>query len=451
MDTQNYISLGRPARGGGFPPRGRGYRRGGPGRRPLATGPPPPPPQTPEERIRTLLIRACDKYVIGPGSAGDTNTNNSNDNNGVDPQLEVTEGDTLASSLRAIAGFIKRDTKTHTAQIPETLLECVKALPAKIPLYAALVGLLNDPEITGTLAGKLSEAISRLSDGSVSTSSDVRGFKLVLRFAVALCECNVLTVRSLCAVLDALAGLIGASSHDGARTDTCAYQLAMALAYAGAPLSKDSAGEGPEALKRCVDVLGKYVAARPAGPDDATAKICLSPWKEFSQPRQRDDGLTTVYNALRDGCWTLHCGFSVTADLADSLKEVVPVDLPAVSLQLPQEAADVPFEQAPFFLYDEESMHELSALDAVVLRDLYVDVMTLFQDIPKEAVGCLVHIPTPESAPCALYEAVLSQLLMLPTPPARIVYYQLLLVYLCKVDKKYVAQVTTSSSSKMCQ
>lgn len=438
MDSQNYISLNRSRGGGrGFPPRGRGARRGVPPRRPIT------PQLTPEERIRAMLIRACDKHVIGP---------NNEDEDAFDVHDDF-RNESIPANIQSIANFIKRDTRTHTAQLPATLVECVKALPAKVPLYAALIAMLNEPEIATQVAQKVSDEI-----GTLSSGSDSRSLKLLLRFAVFLCRHGVLTVHSLCALLSSLLGFV--TEYDGAKSDFYAYQLCMALAYAGYPLNRSE--EGNNTVKKCMDALEKYFGMRA---EDSTnvGKAWLSPWKEFSQERQKEnDELTIAYNALKEGNWELHCGFMLKDDEISVTKSNAPsseggddnaattpvvkaIDLPQVTFQTLNDGVELPFSQTPFFLYEdgdeEESMHELTSLDAVVLRDLYVDVMTLFQGIPKEAVGCLVHIPTPETAPCALYEAVLGQLFTLPNPPARIVYYQLLLVYLCKVDKKYIAQV----------
>lgn len=443
MDGQGYIPFSRPRGGHGFPPRGRGVRRGIPGRRPMPPSQQQQPQLTAEERIRALLIRACDKHVIGP---------NNEDENSFDVHDDF-RNETIQENLQSIATFIKRDTKTHTAQIPSTLIDCVKALPAKVPLYAALVAMINEPEITALVAQKTSDEI-----GAFSSGSDARSLKLLLRFAVFLARYGVLTHHSLCALLDTLSGFI--ATYDGPKSDFYAYQLCMALVYAGHPLS--SSDEGSSTVKRCMDALEGYVAMR-AEDDTAVTKAWLSPWKEVSQEHQKEtDELTNVYNALKEGNWEVHCGFMLKDDEVKAVKSgnssednggngeesagqsVGAMDLPQVTFQTLNDGVEAPFSQVPFFLYEVEeveSMREVTVLDAVVLRDLYVDVMTLFQGIPKEAVGCLVHIPTPETAPCALYEAVFSQLFTLPNPPARIVYYQLLLVYLCKVDKKYIAQV----------
>lgn len=442
MDSQSYNSYGRPHGGYSIQPRGRGARRPPPGRRQI---PPPQPQLTPEERIRALIIRACDKNVIGP---------NNEDENSFDVH-DDSKNETIQENLQSIAMFIKRDTKTHTAQLPSTLIDCIKALPAKVPLYAALVAMINEPEITTLVAQKTSDEI-----GTFSSGSDARTLKLLLRFAVFLTRYGVLTHHSLCTLLDTLSGFI--ASYDGSKTDFYAYQLCMMLAYAGRPLN--SSEEGNSTVKRCMEALEGYVGMR-ADDDTTAAKAWLSPWKEFAQEHQKEnDELMDAYNALKEGNWEVHCGFMLKDDEVKAVKSsasseengenseesavqgIKAIDLPQVTFQTLNDGVEVPFSQVPFFLYEVEeveSMRELTSLDAVVLRDLYVDVMTLFQGIPKEAVGCLVHIPTPETAPCALYEAVFSQLFTLPNPPTRIVYYQLLLVYLCKVDKKYIAQVNT--------
>ncbi|XP_061349949.1 nuclear cap-binding protein subunit 1 [Gastrolobium bilobum] len=83
-------------------------------------------------------------------------------------------------------------------------------------------------------------------------------------------------------------------------------------------------------------------------------------------------------------------------------------------------------------IFPSSKTEDLQPIDRFVMEEYLLDVLLFFNGCRKECASFMVGLPVPFRYEYLMAETIFSQLLMLPNPPFRPVYYTLVIIDLCK-------------------
>eukprot|EP00743_Colponemidia_sp_Colp-15_P004499 GILK01004851.1.p1 GENE.GILK01004851.1~~GILK01004851.1.p1 ORF type:complete len:767 (+),score=142.34 GILK01004851.1:106-2301(+) len=336
--------------------------------------------------------------------------------------LLVTVGDgqvnpaSLVGNLEKLASAVELDIASHRGLIFDTIIACAAALPVKAAVYASLVGLMNLQ--SGDSGLEIAERTIKGINAALS-AGDFMSCKLLVRFAGELVNAHVVSSTSFVALLEDLLGLVEACM------DVCGDHILITV-LASLPFVGESLQEQqPDALTAILNTCEKYVFERSSGYKDAikvfkdsVAKDLVEQWWE-----------ATIQ--LRSGSWQCRCSLKPYRLLKAKLSSSSAHELPA--LLADTQKVLHPY-QAPlaFRLFDESVHGELTILDRAVLSDLIVDLLLGFKDVRKDAIKHILALPSPIRFPHLAVEVIVGELLRLPQPAVKRVFYAVTLIDMCR-------------------
>ncbi|QCD96897.1 nuclear cap-binding protein subunit 1 [Vigna unguiculata] len=303
-------------------------------------------------------------------------------------------------------GALRRELDHSQTDVLEFLLTCAEHLPHKIPLYGTLIGLINlENEDFGK---QLVEKTKTMFQDALDTGN-CNGVRVLMRLLTVMMCSKVLQPSSLVAVFETFLSS-AATTVDEEKGNplwqpcadfyiTC---ILSCLPWGGAELTEDFL----EDLWDRIQVLS------------------LNGWKVESVPRP-------------------HLSFEAQL-VAGKSHEFGPISCPSlpkppsvpsgVSTGKQKHEAELKYPQRIHRLniFPPSKHEDIQPIDRFVMEEYLLDVLLFFNGCRKECASFMVGLPVSFRYEYLMAETIFSQLLMLPQPPFRPVYYTLVIIDLCK-------------------
>ncbi|KAJ3431838.1 cap binding protein [Anaeramoeba flamelloides] len=218
---------------------------------------------------------------------------------------------------------IKEELLYFQNEIVDSLIDCATFLPHKQPIYATLIGLLNNEDY---LIGKriVEQVVEKLEEYLLSM--EFHKSNVILRFLGELVGTSVLNPDSYLKLLKRLVLIKDAEYAPRSKKDTYCYLVLCSLLYNGIFLK-----DRDEILREILDNLGQYLHYR----DKAYSKF-LSSWRDENLPEDELTYLLQVVEELSNKDWdnprliTSYSSFFRTIFNINELHEIenfkIPVD-----------------------------------------------------------------------------------------------------------------------------
>eukprot|EP00899_Mesostigma_viride_P028317 jgi/Mesvir1/8670/Mv02610-RA.1 len=429
----------------------RGGGRGGGGRRRTSAGDIEGGPQrrrpdggsTFEEKLPTFVVRLGDQATSG-GAA-------------VEEQLE------------GLCRALRRDSAVCTPQLVETILDCVTELPTKTPIYGTLVGLINldNYGFVNTIVLRTAEAFQ-----AALNAGHQRRVRLLLRFITQLAHSCVVEMEAVVALVKQL--MHAAHQTLELHSDAVMWQLQAdfyVLCVVGLlPWAAAEMGEQmPTEFAAIWSSLETYMSRRRVLTYPALVVVKLEDAGASSNNQDYLSDLWVRAQAFKKrGDWILssvprvHLAFSEKFETS-AKHALPPTVVPFGALppdSYPPEArlpsataggdADMPaaldatatnirlfelYGMRPMFRIMPVDMTEqgFEPIERFIVEDYISDVLDTYNGSRKECVNALVSLPFPHRYEFLLSECLYGEMLRLPSPAFKPVYYTVILVEICKV------------------
>ncbi|KAG2230494.1 hypothetical protein INT48_009869 [Thamnidium elegans] len=434
--------------GGGAGPnrnnRDRRYNNGGSSsggyqRRPYDRPPPSEPKEDEQEdiedRLKGLIIKIGDKI------SGDLQTN-----------------------LTKMKNILDNDYSKYPETVQDTLKACVTELPAKAPVYGTLIGLLNVS--SHDIVSKLMSGFNQHLEKSIVHSKWFE-LKQFLRFYGELVNANVILPSVYCGLLNDLLNTLDEPTQLRQRLDCIVYVVLATLPWCGKELSKRS----PEELDQILKKIEIYMHRR----GDVPVLSILKQYNGVKYDTEKEDVLAHIWNLvdeLRGNEWSVALIPKPYEWYDSEFTGALQHDLPR--FKVPNHTDSIVYiapNPTMKILIDENgdslpSIPNHNSIEYFILQETMSDTMELFEVNRKDCARYLLGIansfepnffrppPPPPSSSSSdspdrqqpeehsnkwnlsdlLVEAIFSQMLRLPTPPVRQVFYSCVFIELCRAE-----------------
>lgn len=409
---------------------GGGYQR-----RPYDRPPPEAKDDEPEDiesRLKSLIIKIGDK---------------------VSPELQ--------NNLKKMQNILDNDYSKFPDTVQNTLKACVTELPAKAPVYGTLIGLLNTSS---------HDVVSQLMTGfnkSLETAIlNAKWFELkqFLRFYSELVNSNVILPSSYCGLLNDLLTVLDHPNQLRQRLDCIVYVVLATLPWCGKELSERNPAELDQILKK----IEIYMQRR----GNVPVLNILKQYNGVKYDARNEDVLAHIWNLieeLKSKSWDLPLIPKLYQWFDQEFTGALQHELP--KFNVPQHTDEMTYitpQPTMRILIDEDgaSLPVIPSHDSIeyfILQETISDTMELFEVNRKDCAKYLLGIansfqskffkttPPPSSSDDRdmdiveeeanrwnlsdlLMEATFSQMLRLPTPPVRQVFYSCVFIELCRAE-----------------
>ena len=330
---------------------------------------------------------------------------------------------TVERNLTLLSNALIAELPTHRSFILSTLLHCVKALPAKHNIFAAVTAL-----VTLSSPGFAADALSLLSTAllhALSMGQHDEG-RLLVRFLACLSHVRVVESASVYAVLAQVAAWVDGATESVFR-DYYLHSLVSLLPWIGVEEA------GSELFNGLVTEVAGLMDKRPPP----------TPLVRVFQSDDSEDLLAAYWAAVhaahvRGGevAWRTELIMRPHVKHATAFAALEPLPF-AIDLPLPPSSVPPPALPPLLHLFPEHPLSPSlspSSLSHYVAHTLLMDVLTIFEAIHREATKQLLLLPTGDDYSAILVSLLFSSLFTLPCPPTRPVYYAAIIIDLFKAE-----------------
>ncbi|KAG9143898.1 hypothetical protein Leryth_016096 [Lithospermum erythrorhizon] len=353
--------------------------------------------------------------------------------------------------LETCFGVVRRELEHSSDDILPFLLQCAKELPHKIPLYGTLVGLLNleNEEFVREVVEKTQ---TNLQDALFTGSCNKT--RVLLRFLTVLMCSKVLQPSSLIVVFETLLSSAATTVDEDkgnpswqARADFYITCILSCLPWGGAELVE----QVPEEIDRVMVGIEAYMSIR-----SHVSDIGLSAFEDFNvndKSGGEKDFLEDLWGRIQDlssSGWKLesvprpHLSFEPQL-VGGKAHEFAPINCPEqpespaasseISCGRQKYESELKYPQRirrlNIFPASKLEM-DIQPIDRFVVEEYLLDVLFFLNGCRKEGASYMVGLPVPFRYEYLMAETIFSQLLLLPQPPFRPLYYTLVIIDLCK-------------------
>lgn len=354
-------------------------------------------------------------------------------------------------------GYLARDLAHSSGEILALLMQCVEELPHKDPLYGALVGLINteDREFVGKVVDRTHAGIQEALD-----TDNCNKLRILTRFLTVLMCNSVVSPASLIEFYEALVSSAATTvDEDGgnpawqARADFYVFCILASLPWGGVELSE----RVPEELERVLNGVEAYLNLR--------KPVVYSALQVFEKSEKAEDGddvemkaesddylenLWSSMQALLENSWKVDSVPRPHQTFENRLVNTQSHDFDPVTVpdtpKVPEDADEVKLgkqRQEAERTYPRRNLRlrifppsktdeKITPIDRFVVEEYLLDVLFYLNGCRKECAAYMVGLPVPFRYEYIMAETVFSQLLLLPKPPFRLIYYTVVMVDLCK-------------------
>ncbi|KAK7336150.1 hypothetical protein VNO77_16683 [Canavalia gladiata] len=347
-------------------------------------------------------------------------------------------------------GALRRELDHSQTEILEFLLGCAEQLPHKIPLYGTLIGLINleNEDFVKQLVQKTQTNFQDALD-----SGNCNGARILMRLLTVMMCSKVLQPSSLVAVFETFLSS-AATTVDEEKGNplwqpcadfyiTC---ILSCLPWGGAELIE----QVPEDIERVMVGVEAYLSIRRHTSD--TGLSFFESDDENGKGLGDKDFLEDLWDriqALSSNGWKVesvprpHLSFEAQL-VAGKAHEFGPINCPSlpnppsvpsgVSIGKQKHEAELKYPQRIHRLniFPSSKIEDLQPIDRFVMEEYLLDVLLYLNGCRKECASFMVGLPVSFRYEYLMAETIFSQLLMLPQPPFKPVYYTLVIIDLCK-------------------
>ncbi|KAK6923691.1 MIF4G-like, type 3, partial [Dillenia turbinata] len=343
--------------------------------------------------------------------------------------------------------------------ILDFLLQCAEQFPHKIPLYCAVVGLLN-LENEEFVAKILETTQSKLQDALDSDNYD--RIRILMRFLTVLMCSKVLQPGALVVLFETLLSSAATTVDEDKgnpswqpRADFYVTCILSCLPWGGAELNE----QVPEEIERVMVGIEAYLSIRKHASD---VGFCVfededETGKADSEKDFLEDLWDRIQGLSRNG-WKLdsvprpHLSFEARL-VAGKSHDIGPISCPdqpslpstltEITLGKQKHEAESKYPQRirRLNIFPANKIEDLQPIDRFVVEEYLLDVLLFLNGwftpklkpaSRKECASYMVGLPVPFRYEYLMAETIFSQLLLLPHPPFKPMYYTLVIIDLCK-------------------
>ncbi|KAJ1391985.1 MIF4G-like, type 3, partial [Sesbania bispinosa] len=347
-------------------------------------------------------------------------------------------------------GALRRELDHSEAEILEFLLSCAEQLPHKIPFYGTLIGLINleNEDFVKKLVEKTQNKFQDALD-----SGNCNGVRILMRlFTVMMCS-KVLQPSTLVEIFEAFLSS-AATTVDEEKgnplwqpcADFYIICILSCLPWGGAELAEQI----HEDIDRVMVGIEAYLSIRKRTSD--TGLSFFESEDEIESGVNDKDFLEDLWDriqALSSNGWKVesvprpHLSFEAQLVVGKS-HEFRRISLPhlpsppsvpsGISFGKQKHEAELKYPQRirRLNIFPSSKTEDLQPIDRFVMEEYLLDVLLFFNGCRKECASFMVGLPVSFRYEYLMAETIFSQLLMLPQPPFKPVYYTLVIIDLCK-------------------
>ncbi|EEC75246.1 hypothetical protein OsI_11548 [Oryza sativa Indica Group] len=332
-------------------------------------------------------------------------------------------------------GVLCREYEHSKDAMFEFLLQCADQLPHKIPFFGVLIGLIN-LENEDFSKGIVDTTHANLQDALHNENRD--RIRILLRFLCGLMCSKVVLPNSIIETFEALlssaATILDEETGNPSwqpRADFYVYCILASLPWGGSELFE----QVPDEFERVLVGIQSYISIRRHFDDIA---FSVFETDEGNSPNKKDfiEDLWERIQVLSRNGWKVksvpkpHLSFEAQL-VAGVSHRFSPISCPPPTIS-----------QSSSEIVKGQEKHEADLKYPQRLRRLHIFptnkaedfIFSSFKngDSRKECAFYLVSLPVPFRYEYLMAETIFSQLLLLPNPPFRPIYYTLVIIDLCK-------------------
>lgn len=351
--------------------------------------------------------------------------------------------------IDACFGAVRRELEHSEDEILTFLLQCSEQLPHKIPLYGTVIGLLNLEN--EDLVKKILETTQKSLQDALD-SGDCNKIRISMRFLTVLMCSKVVQPSSLVVVFETLLSCAATIVDDEkgnpswqSRADFYITCILSCLPWGGSELVEQI----PEEVERVMVGIEAYLSIRRRVSD-----VGLSVFDDINKDKLHDeqDFVEDLWGRIQDlskNSWKLesvprphllyeaqlvagksHDFGSITCpELPDTLTSLSGVDF---GRQKHEAELKYPQRIRRLNIFSASKTEDVQPIDRFVVEEYLLDVLFFLNGCRKECAACMVGLPVPFRYEYLMAETIFSQLLLLPQPPFKPMYYTLVIIDLCK-------------------
>uniref|UniRef100_A0A7N0THA5 Nuclear cap-binding protein subunit 1 n=1 Tax=Kalanchoe fedtschenkoi TaxID=63787 RepID=A0A7N0THA5_KALFE len=351
--------------------------------------------------------------------------------------------------IEACAGVLRRELDHSEGDILDFLIQCAEQLPHKISLYGTVIGLLN-LENEDFVKKVVEKTLTNLQDALNSgTCSKIR---ILMRFLTVMMCNKIIHPGSLVTIFETLlsSSAMTADEDKGnplwqAQADFYMTCILSSLPWGGAELFE----QVPDDIDRIMVGVEAYLSIRTHSSD-----VGLS----FFEDQETDDSITEKdfvedlwqrIQALASNGWKLESiqrpHLSFEAQLVDAKShELGPISCPeqpappstlsVIASGRQKFDAELKYPQRirRLNIFPSSKHEDIQPIDRFIVEEYLLDVLLFLNGCRKECASYMAGLPVPFRYEYLMAETIFSQLLLLPHPPFKPIYYTLVIMDLCK-------------------
>lgn len=362
---------------------------------------------------------------------------------------EYSSSSEFKDHIETCYGALRRELEHSSTDILPFLLQCAEQLPHKIPLYGTVVGLLNleDEEFVKNIVEN-----TQISFQDALDSGNCDRIRILMRFLTVLMCSKVLQPASLVVVFETLLSSAATTVDEEkgnpswqARADFYVICILSCLPWGGAELME----QAPEEIERVLVGIQAYLSIRRHTSDSG---LSFFEDDESGGDLVEKDFLEDLWEriqVLSSNGWKVesvprpHLSFEAQL-VGGKSHEFGPISCPeqpdspsiisAVTSGKQKHDAELKYPQRTrrLNIFPASKTEDLQPIDRFVVEEYLLDVLLFFNGCRKECASFMVGLPVPFRYEYLMAETIFSQLLLLPQPPFKPIYYTLVIMDLCK-------------------
>eukprot|EP00271_Cylindrocystis_brebissonii_P014828 TRINITY_DN36413_c0_g1_i1.p1 TRINITY_DN36413_c0_g1~~TRINITY_DN36413_c0_g1_i1.p1 ORF type:complete len:998 (+),score=280.61 TRINITY_DN36413_c0_g1_i1:180-3173(+) len=361
--------------------------------------------------------------------------------------------------LAACEAVFKRDLedKDLAADILKVLVQSAEELSHKAPLYATLAGLLDAEH--SAFVDQLVVLTGEQMQAALDSGEDANRLRLLLRFLAMLMATGVVAATTLVQVFDLLLAAAAAIMDEGTgnplwqpRADFYVFCVLTTLPFCALELIEQTSREEVSRLLSSVEAYRslRKVSSQPG------FQVFLPQTEQQGQageaPVEEDflEDLFVRIRALEANEWVGQAVPRPWLAFQERLRAIKAHEMSALSLPpvppRPSPATEVacarqhfeaqqahPVRMRRLRIFPVANTDEaMSPIDRFLVEEYLLDVLFYLNGCRRECAAYMAGLPVPFRYEFVMAETVFSQLLLLPRPPFKLIYYTVVMVDLCK-------------------
>ncbi|KAM2057771.1 hypothetical protein ACFX16_030420 [Malus domestica] len=347
-------------------------------------------------------------------------------------------------------GVLRRELEHSPDDVSQYLIQCAEQLPHKSPLYGTVIGLLNlenEEFIRKVVKNTQTNFQDALDSGNCNK------IRILMRFLTIMMCSKVIHPSSLVVVFETLLSSAATTVDEEkgnpswqSRADFYITCILSCLPWGGAELIE----QVPEEIERVMVGVEAYLSIRKRASDTGLS-FFEDDDENAREPSDKDflEDLWGRIQVLSSNGWKLdsvprpHLSFEAQL-VAGKSHEFGPISCPDQPA-MPSTMSNITYgkqkHDAEFIypqrirrlnIFPESKTEDVQPMDRFIVEEYLLDVLFYLNGCRKECASYMAGLPVPFRYEYLMAETIFSQLLMLPQPPFRTIYYTLVIIDLCK-------------------